>query len=122
MAIIDLNDIYRIDYRSERGQLDPLYLQENVRSALQHRLATPQGKMPFNAFYGNRLKSYVGETVTPELINSVSQEIDTQIRRDFRVRNVESIEIETIDQNSIVCNVSLTLINLQDNLEFRLVI
>ena len=78
--------------------------------------------MPFNAFYGNRLKSYVGETATPELINSISQEIDTQIRRDFRVRNVESIEIETIDQNSIVCNVSLTLINLQDNLEFRLVI
>ena len=78
--------------------------------------------MPFNAFYGTNLKQYLNESVTPELLNSIAQEVEAQLRRDYRVREVESVDVENIDKNRIVCHVSLTLINLQDNLEFRLVI
>ena len=122
MAQVTLDDIYRVDFRGNRGRFPELSLKKNVIDAIKNRLSTPKGRMPFNALYGTKLKSFLSETVTPELLNSISQEIQTQILKDYRVRDVISIQIETIKENQLVCNVSLTIINATDTLEFRLII
>lgn len=127
MADFDLHDIFRIDRRgSLKGDgtynLNELTLQENVVDALKNRLSTPRGKMPFRSLYGTRLEQYIGESSTPELLNSIASEVENQCKKDFRVRSVESVDVESKEENQIVCNVSLTLINTQDTLEFRLVI
>lgn len=127
MADFNLHDIFRIDRRAKvetdgAYNLNELTLKENVVDALKNRLSTPRGKMPFRALYGTRLEQYIGEASTPELLNSIAAEVEIQCRKDFRVRSVESVDVESKPENQLVCNVSLTLINTQDTLEFRLVI
>ena len=127
MADFNLHDIFRIDRRAKveadgAYNLNELTLKENVVDALKNRLSTPRGKMPFRPLYGTRLEQYIGEASTPELLNSIASEVEIQCRKDFRVRSVESVDVESKPENQLVCNVSLTLINTQDTLEFRLVI
>ena len=124
MAVLNLDDIFRVDHLSkmrERGRFVDLRLRENVISALQNRLSTPKGRMPFNPNYGTNVKRYLGEAMTPEVLSLISNEHEQQCLRDFRVSRVVSITTEP-KGSQVVSHITLTLVNTNDNLEFRVII
>ena len=93
MAILDR--VFREDARiSPSG--DPFFLTRarNVRSAVENRFSTFFNSVVFLRGYGASLKKFAGESITSDLFDRIEAEVRTNIKRDFRISGLDSLEIE----------------------------
>ena len=120
MSIID--DIFREDFRLSQGVPRTIRRRENVKNALENRFAVSKGSIPFRPSYGANLKRYSNEPVTKELENTLIKEVEEQILRDPRVKNIRKIIFSSNQEGLVQINIEINLVGERDNFQFRVVI
>lgn len=83
----------------------------NIRSALQNRLLTPRGLVPFFPEYGSRLKQFQNLPMTRENIVAISNEVQSSLLRDPRVQSVEEVRADGSPDGMVKIQVFLNLVD-----------
>lgn len=81
----------------------------NFAQAITHRLMTTRGTMPGDPFFGVPWGKYLGATYVNKnfLINSLIDDVDEELEKDFRVGRILNIDASFINPNTISLNVSI---------------
>lgn len=105
-----LDFVYKRDFRPNlRGQVEELTGGSNVRSALQNRLSTFPGSIPFRPTYGVNLKLYQNMPLSAKNRDKIVQDVQEQVLRDPRVKSIRKVEVRTTDEGLVFISVNLIL-------------
>ena len=96
-----------------RGKVNDLQGPENVRSAIQNRILTTKGQVPFRPEYGLKLKQFLSEPLTREIQDQILSLLREEILKDPRVESIKSIRIESNSDGRLLINLYLVLISSQ---------
>ena len=94
---------------------------DNVRSALENRLSTSLRSIPFRPEYGANLKEFMNLPMTADNISRIEQEVQTQVLRDPRVKEVRKIEVTTQTNGLVLIRLNLVLVGTNENLNVEVV-
>lgn len=105
-----LDFVYKRDFRpSQNGAVEELTGGPNVKSALQNRLSTFPGSIPFRPAYGVNLKNYQNMPLSAKNRDKLIQDVQEQILRDPRVKSIRKVEARTTDEGLVYISVNLLL-------------
>ena len=105
-----LDFVYKRDFRPTlTGQVKELIGASNVRSALQNRLATFPGSIPFRPSYGANLKAYQNMPLSAKNRDQIVQDVQEQILRDPRVQSIRKVDVRTTEAGLISISVGILL-------------
>lgn len=66
---------------------------ENLKQQLIVRLGTERGALLLHPEFGTNIKKYIGMRTTPELLTKIKLEIQEALLGDFRVKDVNKIQV-----------------------------
>ena len=117
-----VDEIFRQDFRLVRGVPEVIRGSGNVRDALSNRFSVFPRSVPFRPDYGVNLKRYSNETITKELEHAITQEVEEQILKDPRVKNVRKIEFSFDGQGLLQITVEVVLQGNSPGFQFRVIL
>lgn len=77
------------------GDLAMVTAEDNLRQAIWLRLATPMGELTHlgHPDYGSRLYRLIGRLLTPEVLSLARAYVREALRREPRIRSIESLSV-----------------------------
>ena len=121
-----MSDVYGVDINSSwgfvDGDLELVRGEDNLRQAITNRLRTDWDfYQEFYAVYGGRLYEHFGDFNIPTIHEYVQIEIDTILRQDPRIQNIEST-VNKIDSKTLQVKLAITPYGSDEILTMNLVL
>jgi len=90
------------------GDIDPA---ENIWQAVSLRLITALGTYLFAKNYGTRVKQYIDEPITDDLVRKIKTEVNSTILQDSRVKAIANLKIDLSTLDAINISFGIITIN-----------
>lgn len=84
-----------LEYIVAGGDLATVSAEDNLRQAIWLRLATPMGELTHlgHPDWGSRLHRLIGRLITPEVLSLARAYVREALRREPRIRSIESLSV-----------------------------
>lgn len=70
-----------------------------LRESTYRRLEAEKSSYPFDVTFGVNLSNYLCVGITPEIMNAIKIQIETELIKDDRIISIKNIEVELFDNN-----------------------